>query len=140
MKLRFIFSLALCGVGLVAIAADSIWEPWGNSDDGRWYMLKGSLQYDSGTASHWAMKDLPKPKRADNGSWFKSLRVQYLYDCKELSQKPIFIKGYSEQMGTGVEVFADYVGHDAKPTVFSPTDWERRGYKNFCKRAWEFWK
>ena len=116
-----------------------MWEPWNKDKDGDWYLLKGSVEYDKGSATVWMMRDLKSEKMADNGARYRSIRVQYQYDCAGLSQRPIWIKGYGSQMGTGVEVFSDYVGYDSKPTVYSQSDWDA-SYARFCKRKWEIWK
>lgn len=134
------FALWLLVLSCVTFAADPTWEPWGSSDDGNWYTLKGSLEYDSGVATIWAMKDLKKPLRATDGTVYKSMRIQYKYDCAAKSEKTIYVKGYSDQMGYGVEIFSDYVGYSAKPTVYSASDWDSRGYAKYCKRIWEVWK
>lgn len=122
-----------------AFCADGIWESWGKANDGDWYLLKNSVEYDKGAASVWMMKNLKSEKTANNGAHYRSIRIQYQYDCSGFSERPIWIKGYGDQMGTGVEVFSDYVGYDSKPTVYSPSDWEA-SYARFCKRKWEFWK
>jgi hypothetical protein len=136
---------ALVIVGLVSscqanATADPTWEYWGTSDDASWYTLKGSLEYSSGIAKIWGLKDLKKSLRAADGTQYKSLRIRYEYDCSAKSEKASYIKGYSEQMGYGVEVFTTYVGHDDRPTFYSPSDWEARGYSKYCKRSWEIWK
>lgn len=123
-----------------SVAGDPTWENWGTSDDANWYILKGSLEYSSGIATIWTLKDLKKPLRATDGTQYKSLRIQYQYDCSAKSEKTTYIKGYSEQMGYGVEVFIAYVGNDARATAYSPSDWEARGYSKYCKRSWEIWK
>lgn len=124
-----------------SVADDPTWEKWGTSDDANWFRLKGSLEYGSGIATIWVLKDLKKPLRATDGTQYKSLRILYRYDCAERSEKTIYMKGYSEQMGYGIEVFKDYVGDSgARPTVYSPDDWEARGYSKYCKRSWEIWK
>ncbi len=132
-------TLALLLFSSQALYADAMWEPWNKTEDGDWYLLKDSVEYDKGSATVWMMKNFKSEKSANNGARYRSIRIQYQYDCSGFSQRPIWVKGYENQMGTGVEVFSDYVGYDSKPTVYSPSDWAE-SYARFCKRKWEIWK
>jgi hypothetical protein len=124
----------------VSYAADDIWEKWGNSGDDNWYVLKDSLEYNQSIAINWMMVDMKKPLIDTNGNQYKSVRVQYEYNCTDRSSKQLYVKGYSDKMGYGTEVFSNYIGYSSRPKVFSKLDWESQGYDKYCKRIWEVWK
>ncbi len=142
--MRFLFRLSLVAIGLVSVAhsADSLWEPFARSADGHWFVLKGSRELDKGVATVWMVKNYHQPQKLTDGRTYRSIRIQYSFDCKKLAMEAIWTQGYESEMGTGIELYSDLAGFGlrSKTTVYSPSDWENHGYGKFCKRAWEFWK
>lgn len=114
-----------------------------SSEDGNIYIIRDTLEYNSGTAKIWKILDFKKFNKDlvfSNGNECKSMRTQYEYKCSDRSEKMIYIKCYTKQMGYGVEFYSSYEGYKANPTVYSPSDWEAKGYDKFCKNFWEIWK
>lgn len=136
---KFQIVVAITLIASQALRANSIWEPWSSSKDGDWYLLKDSVEYSKGTSTVWMLFNFKSQQVSGEGIPYRSIRVQYEYDCSEFSERRLWVKGYSDQMGTGLEVILYYDAYRGHKTVYSPSYW-KENYANFCKRKWEFWK
>lgn len=122
-----------------SMAAEPIWEEWSTQDNGKWYLLKDSIEFDDNISSAWFMVDFSNLQNVD-GKDLRSIRVKYQFNCKELTRKIIGLKVYSKEMGTGQIVDSLDNVEDKEFITYSPMEWEENRYQTLCKKQWEIWK
>mgnify|MGYP001768231800 CR=1 FL=1 len=135
----FVFVLVAVSSSFV-FAKDKNLVPWGGDESGQWYLIEDSKEFNDGVAKAWFVHDLKEAKSIGDGGFYKSIRIQYEYNCKEYSQKTIRIKAYTEAMGFGYELEDEYVGDYTMPVFYREDDWNGLGFSGFCRKIWEFWR
>lgn len=82
-------------------AANSEWEPIGDSEVNSWYISIRSIQSTEAGKKAWILQDYKKPEVL-HGKASSSRKFLDEYDCTKKMRRPLFLVSYSDPMGKGV--------------------------------------
>jgi hypothetical protein len=143
LRIVLLFSWLLFTYQAFGQSKDPNIELWKNAKNMSIYIIKDTLQYTSGIAYIWKIIDFKEPNiiwPGTNGAVCKSMRIHFMYNCSDRSEKAISVKCFKDKMGFGVEINSGYIASESNLTLYSLSDWEAKGFDKFCKKFWEIWK
>jgi len=89
---------------LLAVSSNSAMADWvkvGSSETGTLYVDPSTIRDTGGVARMWTLNDYVALQRLDQREPFKSVKMEYEYDCKNERSRLLYFTSHPESMAEG---------------------------------------
>ena len=138
-KTIFVLILYCCGLS-TAFSESGDWVLFSEDTNARWYTLKGEGDLNNDFAMVWFLADLKRPMTLTNGVRYQSFKTLEGFNCGAYTSHRVKFIAFAGPFGGGGQVPSSEESSRTQSEEFAPDDWKARGYENFCKKRWQFWK